>query len=101
MSPNAATEFRQPKPQSRRQKARLPFPRLRWHRKHFLGLSDSTSNQSRNRTGFPGRKVLHFLEEVELGVEKEGANGRRDPERGGASSGPPLSGWSEVSVSAA
>lgn len=45
-SRNTATDNRQPQPQTGRQKARLPFPRLRWHRKHFLGLSDSTAHQS-------------------------------------------------------
>lgn len=68
--------------QTGRQKATLPFPRLRWHRKHFLGLSDSTPHQSWNRTAFLVRKVFHFLEEKELGAEREGANRRCDRERG-------------------
>lgn len=81
-SRNAATDKQQPQPQTGRQKATLPFPRLRWHRKHFLGLSDSTPHQSWTRTGFLVRKVFHFLEEKELGAEREGANRRRDREKG-------------------
>lgn len=83
-SRNTASDNRQPQPQpyTRLQKARLPFPRLRWHRKHFLGLSDSTPHQSWNRTGFLLRKVSLFLEEEELGAEREGANRRRYREKG-------------------
>lgn len=81
-SKNTASDNRQPQAHTRLQKARLPFPRLRWHRKHFPGLSDSTPHQSWNRTGFLLRKVFLFLEEEELGAEREGANRRRDHERG-------------------
>lgn len=81
-SRNAATESRQPKPQRRLQKARLPFPRLRWHRKHFLGLSDSSPRQSRDRTALLLRRMLHVLEEKGLEAERGGANRRSGRARG-------------------
>lgn len=81
-SRNAATESRQPKPQRRLQKARLPFPRLRWHRKHFLGLSDSSPRQSRDRTALLLRRMLHVLEEKGLEAERGGANRRSGRPRG-------------------